>query len=282
MLIIIARISEGKNTVGYRILDTSNNKTIELSKEGLIAELTKGHKLVNASLTRTADGVDIKGTNGDLTRYANIDVNGVLVSKPSLVVLFKSQNGFICANYLGAIAELNSKDAVKYAVENGIANGKTVTKDGKHIISSINGEYPETPKTEAKKERKIFVSVSDADSAESIKEKLDRVRKDNTLTLIGELSQDKTSEAIQYIVKASGFIEAIASKKADAILKSVKQSLGYIETIIKVGNRKAIMKNVTGLKAVQEETTSGCEDLFKQAIDIADAKGEKIKLSSRI
>lgn len=92
------------------------------------------------NISLSEDGRKIEWTNGAMSRYPKI-VNFRLQSSSACTVIYKTDTGFILSDYIGSRKEISEELAVKYAKENGISNGKVISKDGKEYISSINGEY---------------------------------------------------------------------------------------------------------------------------------------------
>ena len=153
-MIVLAGIKRaGANIVGYRILGVDVESAME---NGVLVDRTKctiKDTSVNGIITLVVQrgcpvlGVEItngeiSGSNGSLDRYGDINTAG----KTPLVVVarYKTANEtmYCITNASGKVFNVPEADALKYAIQNGIANGKVVDKDGVKFISAIVGEYP--------------------------------------------------------------------------------------------------------------------------------------------
>ena len=153
-MIVLAGVKRaGANIVGYRILGVDVESAME---NGVLVDKTKctiKDTSVNGIITLVIQrgcpvlGVEItngeiSGSNGSLDRYGDINTAG----KTPLVVVarYKTANEtmYCITNASGRVFNVPEADALKYAIQNGIANGKVVDKDGVKFISAIVGEYP--------------------------------------------------------------------------------------------------------------------------------------------
>lgn len=140
-ILIISQIVRGKNTIGYRLFDTQAKGTKDCDIEGIKRVLSANPNkpvIQNATLVNNT----VTGTNGQLSRYPKIDVNGRLIGNSSLIVLNKIDDiGYTVCDFKGQVVKMKTSDVVEYAKKNGIANGKVATNDNVEYISSISGNY---------------------------------------------------------------------------------------------------------------------------------------------
>jgi hypothetical protein len=141
-IFIIAQIYQGRELIGYRLLDVDdNNKVRDLPLAAIVKTLSNkstANIINNASLV---NGV-VTGTNGQLSRYASVNVKGALIGASPLVVINQIEDlGYTVSDYKGSVLKMSNDKVVAYAKNNGIANGKIVIKDSIEYISSINGAY---------------------------------------------------------------------------------------------------------------------------------------------
>ena len=137
-LIAIANISNGKETIGFRLLDTDKRQTKDVPLDNVKSVINEG--------TIQIDNLKVKediviGSNGSINRLPTI-INKQLIGKSPLIIINQLGDiGYIVSDFKGIIKTLENDKVIKYAKKNGIANGKIVNKDGKEYISSIQGEY---------------------------------------------------------------------------------------------------------------------------------------------
>jgi len=135
---LIARIGiDRDNIIGYRLLDSDNNKIKDVSEAALVGALKSGTVVLGVELNHRK----LKANNGIFERYPLIINNIPTDNKSSLIILFKVDGGFICSDYKGNIGKYREKDVINYAKKYGIANGKVVQTKETEFISSISGEY---------------------------------------------------------------------------------------------------------------------------------------------
>ena len=150
-LIAIANISNGKNTLGFRLLDIDIKQIKDVPLEN-IKDVLKHNQIQIDNLT-IKDG-EVIGYNGSIERLPKL-INGQLVGKSPLIVIDQLGNtGYTVSDFKGHILNIKTKDVVDYAKVQGISNGKVVNKDGTEFISAIDGQYNSTSTTEAKSENK--------------------------------------------------------------------------------------------------------------------------------
>ena len=138
-LIAIANIvSTSYRTIGFRLLDTDTKQIKDVPSNNVKAVLAEGNiKIDNLEIKEDL----IVGSNGSINRLPKI-MNGQLAGESPLLVINQLDNyGYTVADFKGTIIALENAKVIKYAKENGIANGKITNKEGKEYISSINGDY---------------------------------------------------------------------------------------------------------------------------------------------
>ena len=168
-IFIIAQVINGKNVVGYRLLDLDSKNqirdyNIDTIKNVLnnpkTADVIKNAKLVNGEIT---------GTNGQLTRYAKVNTNGSLCGNAPLVVINKIGDvGYTVSDFKGVVKKMKNSDVVEYAKNQGIANGKVVIQDNIEYISSISDSYEQVSLSPSKvgKQSKVNIGIHiDRDAA---------------------------------------------------------------------------------------------------------------------
>lgn len=137
-LIGIANISDGRDTIGIRVLDVDTKQVQDVPVSSLISILKSGTAMIN---NLGIDNGKLVGTNGAIYRLPKI-VDGKLVGKSPMVVINQiGDTGYTVANYAGVVVKVGRLRAIEYAKTEGISNGKIVNKEGKEFISSIIGGY---------------------------------------------------------------------------------------------------------------------------------------------
>ena len=137
-LIAVANISNGKNAIGFRLLDTDTKQIKDVPLSNVENVLKSGDvKIDNLTIKEGK----ISGSNGSIDRLPKI-VNNQLIGKSPIIVLEQlGDQGYAVSDFKGSILKINTEDILKYAKINGISNGKIVEKEGTEFISSINGKY---------------------------------------------------------------------------------------------------------------------------------------------
>lgn len=137
-IIAIASIIDRGNTIGFRLLDKETQVVKDVPTNSIMSVLSK--KSTSIENLKIESG-RIVGINGAIDRLPKIQ-NGQLIGKSSLIVLYQLGNeGYQVSDYKGQIINLRTNDVIKYAVNNGISNGKIVEKEGKKFVSAIEGSY---------------------------------------------------------------------------------------------------------------------------------------------
>lgn len=272
MNIMVAKITNGKEVIGYRIMNMAkvgaDGAVTDIKTADLVASMAKGAKVINLKVEKN----EVKGTNGALDRYTSIDMSGKPVGGTPLVVLFRVKGGFMCANYAGASVIVKDTDAVSMAKKSGIANGKVVNRGGKDVISSIFGEYPEMPAEYQKKKDDIII-VSNEHSAEELFNRIVKAQK--TKRIIGKLDADSTGRVVRYMSKKTGLFEAVEAKDTKKISEACDKALKFLEMLTRVGDRKAISEFAAGFKSVKSDKSK--EDLFDRVVEVKEHKAVNFK-----
>ena len=142
-LIAIARIVENDNLIGLVMLDKDTNEVKGVTEQSIVLALM-GNKVSIENIGLNSGR--LIGTNGSIDRLPCVDKHMKLVGKSPLVILNTIDDlGYTVSDYKGTVINLQTSNAIAYAKQNGISNGKIVTKDNKEFISSINGTYDNIP-----------------------------------------------------------------------------------------------------------------------------------------
>ena len=269
MLYMVATIKNGKDIVGFRMLDTNLIKSgkciTDINYDSVKSAIARGTKVENLGLK----GDKIIGTNGVIDRYADIKTNNEIIDKSSIVVLFRTDDGFIVADYMGNVSKVGYDEALKLDGSVGIANAKIVERSGKKVVSSINGEYPfiEPVKIGNKKAEAKFIAVSDNDSIDTTFEKVKAHISNPNKKLIGKSNKSNSDKLIKHVANSLGLVGFIQSKnnaKAGEIIRDI--STKYMPVMSKICDKQAVIDNVKGLKAVYADISDGDTTLIERAI----------------
>ena len=156
-MVMIAGIYQGDTRIGFRILDADVGTTMDAPDAAIISAINNGHTVMNLEVL---DG-KLKGSNGDISRFAKISNNKLMGTAKAPVVIINQLGsfGYTVADHNGKILKAKASDVIGYASSFGIANGKITSKGGAKFISAISGTYdvipdPVTP-TANKRESKL-------------------------------------------------------------------------------------------------------------------------------
>lgn len=142
MFTLIATVYKGNKRIGARIINIEgkSGEFLDVPEHNIISVIKEGKAEFN---NIEVQGNSLVGTNGTLERYCKLNAQLQLISdKAPLVVLNQLEDvGYTVVDYKGVIKKLKTTDVVEYAKENGIANGKVVSKNNIEFISSIVGNY---------------------------------------------------------------------------------------------------------------------------------------------
>ena len=266
MMYVVAVVkNEADEAVAYRVLDIEKRACKAVSKEAVLRASMQNPK---AFMNVTAEGKELVGTNGSLSRYAVVSMKNELVSKSAPVVVLArlGNEGFVLSDYAGNMTKIKSDEAVGYATKFGIANGKIVERDGKKLISAINGEYPliEKKKVETAAKAK-FIAVNDDDSVATLVQKVNDYIAHPDEKLIGKLGDEKSDLLFAKLIVDLG-IPAAANEPARALPLLKEFSTKYFEPLKMICSKDKIIYHSKGLKELYKDLKGGATDLLDRAI----------------
>ena len=266
MMYVVAVVkNEADEAVAYRVLDIEKRACKAVSKEAVFRASMQNPK---AFMNVTAEGKELVGTNGSLSRYAVVSMKNELVSKSAPVVVLArlGNEGFVLSDYAGNMTKIKSDEAVGYATKFGIANGKIVERDGKKLISAINGEYPliEKKKVETAAKAK-FIAVNDDDSVATLIQKVNDYIAHPDEKLIGKLGDEKSDLLFAKLIVDLG-IPAAANEPAKALPLLKEFSTKYFEPLKMICSKDKIIYHSKGLKELYKDLKGGATDLLDRAI----------------
>nr|DAS80337.1 MAG TPA: hypothetical protein [Caudoviricetes sp.] len=266
MMYVVAVVkNEADEAVAYRILDIEKRACKAVSKEAVLRASMQNPK---AFMNVTAEGKELVGTNGSLSRYAVVSMKNELVSKSAPVVVLArlGNEGFVLSDYAGNMTKIKSDEAVGYATKFGIANGKIVERDGKKLISAISGEYPliEKKKVETAAKAK-FIAVNDDDSVATLVQKVKDYIAHPDEKLIGKLGDEKSDKLFTKLIVDLG-IPAAANEPAKALPLLKEFSTKYFEPLKMICSKDKIIYHSKGLKELYKDLKGGATDLLDRAI----------------
>lgn len=266
MMYVVAVVkNEADEAVAYRVLDIEKRACKAVSKEAVLRASMQNPK---AFMNVAAEGKELVGTNGSLSRYAVVSMKNELVSKSAPVVVLArlGNEGFVLSDYAGNMTKIKSDEAVGYATKFGIANGKIVERDGKKLISAINGEYPliEKKKVETAAKAK-FIAVNDDDSVATLVQKVNDYIAHPDEKLIGKLGDEKSDLLFAKLIVDLG-IPVAANEPAKALPLLKEFSTKYFEPLKMICSKDKIIYHSKGLKELYKELKGGATDLLDRAI----------------
>lgn len=266
MMYVVAVVkNEADEAVAYRVLDIEKRACKAVSKEAVLRASMQNPK---AFMNVTAEGKELVGTNGSLSRYAVVSMKNELVSKSAPVVVLArlGNEGFVLSDYAGNMTKIKSDEAVGYATKFGIANGKIVERDGKKLISAISGEYPliEKKKVETAAKAK-FIAVNDDDSVATLVRKVNDYIAHPEEKLIGKLGDEKSDLLFAKLIVDLG-IPAAANEPAKALPLLKEFSTKYFEPLKMICSKDKIIYHSKGLKELYKDLKGGATDLLDRAI----------------
>ena len=266
MMYVVAVVKNGADeAVAYRVLDIEKRACKAVSKEAVLRASMQNPK---AFMNVTAEGKELVGTNGSLSRYAVVSMKNELVSKSAPVVVLArlGNEGFVLSDYAGNMTKIKSDEAVGYATKFGIANGKIVERDGKKLISAISGEYPLIEKKKVETEAKAkFIAVNDDDSVATLVQKVNDYIAHPDEKLIGKLGDEKSDLLFAKLIVDLG-IPAAANEPAKAIPLLKEFSTKYFEPLKMICSKDKIIYHSKGLKELYKDLKGGATDLLDRAI----------------
>lgn len=279
MLYCIAVIVDNKGKeIGYRLLDTKligkGETTKDLSAEAVYKGLCGNPTLVvNLGIKNNK----VVGVNGVLDRYTKISQDNQSLTEPKMVILFRTDTGFIVSDAFGNVSALSSSSALALNKKFPIANGKVVHKDGTEFISSIVGEYPYIESKKDKKPEAKILLLSNEDTVNQLVEKFETHAKDRNIRVIGKLNFKNSSGLLAKLFMAHGMNDYLENGSEKSLLSGVNFLKEVaIPDLAKICDKQAIIDYVKGLKEVTKgvKTADDAADLL---IELASMK-EKIVL----
>lgn len=266
MMYVVAVVkNEADEAVAYRVLDIEKRACKAVSKEAVLRASMQNPK---AFMNVAAEDKELVGTNGSLSRYAVVSMKNELVSKSAPVVVLArlGNEGFVLSDYAGNMTKIKSDEAVGYATKFGIANGKIVERDGKKLISAIDGEYPliEKKKVETAAKAK-FIAVNDDDSVATLVQKVKDYIAHPDEKLIGKLGDEKSDKLFTKLIVDLG-IPAAANEPAKALPLLKEFSTKYFEPLKMICSKDKIIYHSKGLKELYKDLKGGATDLLDRAI----------------
>ena len=266
MMYVVAVVkNDADEAVAYRVLDIEKRACKAVSKEAVLRASMQNPK---AFMNVAAEGKEVVGTNGSLSRYAVVSLKNELVSKSAPVVVLArlGNEGFVLSDYAGNMTKIKSDEAVGYATKFGIANGKIVERDGKKLISAISGEYPliEKKKVETAAKAK-FIAVNDDDSVATLIQKVNDYIAHPEEKLIGKLGDEKSDLLFAKLIVDLG-IPAAANEPVKALPLLKEFSTKYFEPLKMICSKDKIIYHSKGLKELYKDLKGGATDLLDRAI----------------
>ena len=268
--VVASIINNDKKTVGYRLFNTDNIGKGSTVKDVSEAELFRAI----TSNARAFGNVEVaggkfKGSNGSLDRYAKVSISNEIVSKAVVAILcrVKPKNDFVVADCMGNVTRVSNDEAIALAKSVGIANAKMVEKDGKHIISSISGEYPTIEEKDTNRVKTKFIAVNDNDAIDVTINKIAENVKNPDMRIVGKLNKANSDSVIKGLINKFHIVDAISNKdnnKAAEIIREV--ATRYMPVLSKVCDKKIVIENTTGLKALYTSVTGDDTSLIDRAI----------------
>lgn len=231
MYVLVSRIKENNNLLGYAIYNDIDNKAQLVPLRNSIQVIASGKvKVLNARF----DGEDLVGTNGSLARLPDIDRNGKLTTKNIITILNEvvdekgSLLGYDILNYKGDKARYRESDVIKLYDLGGISNGKVPDKTvTKRFVSSINGSYNQvlyvpTPKGQSKEELEAK-RIAEAEEAYARKYAQKRAKEED-LRKAREQAEDKAKEdaIIAAEMREKARIESARQSREDAARRAAE------------------------------------------------------------
>lgn len=141
-MIMIGGIYNGEERVGFRILDADSisnghGQIMDVPEDKVYYALSS-NKIENLEIK----GKRLKGSNGDISRYAHIVDGKMQESNSPLVIITQiGDAGYIVSDCFGQIRRMRTNELIKLLNTYKIANGKLMTRDGTQYISTISGKY---------------------------------------------------------------------------------------------------------------------------------------------
>lgn len=235
-LISIATISNGRDTIGFRILDIDTKQVKDVPVNSIRDVLASGN--IQIDNLEVKDGV-VVGSNGSIERLPKL-VGGQLVGKSPLIVISQLGDiGYKVSDFKGNVMNLRNADIISYAKTNGIANGKIINRESREFISSINGVY-----------RVEQITIPSDKSSQAIDN--EKIKKTTNTTKNGERYTGEKLEELEPllpVVRLTGIYNYIRSgnEPLDNMLISYRNGKVHIENatyMIRTLNKGIIQKGL--------------------------------------
>ena len=146
MYVLVSRILEGKDLIGYAIYNTEDEKTMLVPVANASQVIRSGKvRVLNAT---TDERGRLIGTNGSLDRLPSIDRQFRLLTKSIITILNEVVDrdgellGYDVLDFKGTKGRYRTNDVITLIKRGGISNGKLVDKGNSIYISCITGTYP--------------------------------------------------------------------------------------------------------------------------------------------
>ena len=282
MYCIAVIVDNSGKEIGYRMLDTNligkGATTKDISADAVLRSIANNTiSVVNLGIKNNK----VVGINGVLDRYTKVSQDNRPMTDPKMVILFRTDTGFIACDAFGSVASLSNDNALALNEKYPIANGKIVHKDGTKFISSIVGEYPYIQKKENKTEDKKIIFLSNDDTPTQLLEKFETRAKDRSIRVIGKLNFDNSSSLLGKLFMAHGLAEYLK----DGLEKNLLSGVNFLKDVAipdlaKICDKQAIIDYVKGIKEVTKDVKNAdsAADLLISAVKQISA--EKVKMEA--
>ena len=158
MIRLMGKIVDNGKTVGYAIIDMDSNKGAMCN-----IETTKTYVHTIGCVNAVVENGELKGTEASLSRLPEFNTDGNLVDKPKVSITGSLEKngvtvGFMIMTPTGNVAKLSYEKSIEAIRTYGATNAKLVHKDGKVIVSAIQGTFKSTQLDDAKPNNKDVAS----------------------------------------------------------------------------------------------------------------------------
>ena len=284
MYCIAVIVDEKGKELGFRLLDTkligqANTEKVKNFPVKTVLDRLKTDPKAVANLS-VKDG-KVVGSNGVLDRYTKISADNQLVSEPRMVILFRTDSGFIVTDGFGNVTSVNEKGALELNKKAPVANGKIVTKDGKEFISSIVGEYPfieAKKKAEVKQSEILYISSSD--TIAQMVEKVEKHIANPNFRIIGKLEYEQSFQLLSRLFVKNGLEDYLKTNDSKSLIKGI----GYLKdkaipALKRICDKKSIYEYAQGIKEVTKGLTSADAEADMAIALAEELKKDKVKFS---
>lgn len=141
MIRLMGKIVDNGKTVGYAIIDMDSNKGAMCN-----IDTTKTYVHTIGCVNAKLENGELVGTEASLNRLPEFNTSGALVDSPKVSITGSLEKdgviiGFIIMTPTGAVAKLTYDKTIEAINKYGSTNAKLVPKDGKTIVSAIQGTF---------------------------------------------------------------------------------------------------------------------------------------------